>query len=79
MLVARGFNGSYSSSVESYNLSTYSWLAAATMGINREAHTSTLLTNGQILMTGGTDGSTTLASVMWRRGSSNPPGTPPPG
>jgi hypothetical protein len=55
----------YLSSTELYDPATRAWSAAASLSVPRYAHTATLLSSGQVLVTGGTDanGPTSHAST----------------
>ena len=59
VLVAGGFNtapdgsSNYLSGAELYNPATGAWTTTGSMSTAREAHTATLLPNGEVLVTGG--------------------------
>jgi N-acetylneuraminic acid mutarotase len=51
------------SSVEIYNPASNSWAVFGNLHAARHGHTATLLTNGKVLVVGGTTATTTLSSV----------------
>jgi N-acetylneuraminic acid mutarotase len=53
----------YLNSAEEYDAASNSWAPAGEMASARSGHAATLLPNGHVLVTGGSDGNSTLASV----------------
>ena len=53
VLVAGGYNGSYLSGAEVYDLASGTWAATGTMISARMHHTATLLPSGKVLVAGG--------------------------
>src|SRR5439155_14806615 len=67
VLVAGGYNNrnleDFQSSVDLYDPSSNTWSTAASMTFKRAGHTATLLRNGQVLVTGGTQESGDIDSA----------------
>jgi hypothetical protein len=60
-----GWSFNFVANTEVYEPATFSWVSARSLSIGMYAHTSTLLLNGKVLITGGADISqTSLATVL---------------
>ncbi len=62
-LFAGGFTGFYLNTATLYDPSLGTFSATSTMGTSRGYHTGSLLPNGKVLVTGGTNGAVVLASA----------------
>jgi hypothetical protein len=68
-----GSLGSVTATAEIYHPATHSWRAAPSMAMARVGHAAALLPSGEVLVAGGNDGTTDLATSEIFRGLSNPP------
>ena len=65
VLAAAGFNGSFMSRAELYDLANRTWTLTGNLNVARDGHTATLLNNGKVLVAGGNGNNAPLSAELY--------------